>query len=119
MTTLPSKTPYSWSFVPRLPDTTSYQNSPFKVTIHTLADVSENIGKQLKGNQIRGLVRFKTHHDLVKKIDASILNMDDEVCCQFTCQRHLDVIIQNCNKLNIPPAAIHSITLFDCGSFIH
>jgi hypothetical protein len=120
MTTVPSQTPYTWSFVPRLPDKSSWQNRPFIGNSHRLADVYEDVVRILKPFQIRGMVSFRGNLDQVKKMkDASILEMGDEICCQFTCKQHLDAIFKYCDRYSIPPTAIHSITLFDCGYFIH
>jgi hypothetical protein len=122
MTTVPSQTNYTWGFVPRLPDKISWENRLFIGHTHRLIDIYQRVVATLKPFQIRGMVSFKTHMDQVKKIknmNVSFLEMGDEICCQFTCKQHLEIIFKGCDAYAIPPSAIHTVTLFDHGYFIH
>ena len=88
--------------------------------IHQLSDISEAVGTKLRPIQIRGMVHYKADQDRVRKMkDVSILEMGDDVCCYFTCKLHLDAIFGYCDRLDIPPSSISTITFFDVGYFIH
>jgi hypothetical protein len=111
---------YSWSFVPRLSDATSWSNRIFVGQVHRLSDIMSVIGEKLRPNQIRGMVHFKADHVKVRKMkDVSFLEMGDEVCCYFTCKLHLDAIFKYCDHLAIPPSSISTIAIFNLGYFIH
>jgi hypothetical protein len=118
--TAPSQYTYAWTFVPRLADARSWSGRPFKSQPYKLAELYTNICETLDRNQVRGMVRFKSHHDQVKKLgDASLLGIDDEICASFTCKQHLEAIIKGCDRYAIPPTAIQSVVLFNIGYFIH
>ncbi len=117
--TAPSQTNHTWTFVPSLADKQSWLKRPFINHIYRLSEIHQSVVGILNPSQIRGMVRFKTHLDLVKKMNVDSLAMGDEICCPFTCGLHLDTIIRCCDRLAIPPSAIHSVMIFDCGYFIH
>jgi hypothetical protein len=120
MTTVPSQTPYTWGFVPRLADKLSWENRLFIGHTHRLTEIYEKLVATLKPFQIRGMVSFRENLDKVKKMkDVYFLEMGDEICCQFTCKQHLEIIFKGCDAHAIPPSAIHTITLHDHGYFIH
>lgn len=66
------------------------------------------------------MVLFKDSHDTLKKVVRGCLQMGaTELGLQFNGRRGLADILETCSKLNIPPAAISSIHLFEIGYFIH
>ena len=90
--------------------------------IHRLNDIYNEVISTFHPSQLRGMVHFKSDQDKIRNIknaSFSFLEMDGELCCYFTCKRHLEDIFACCDRLIIPPSSISTITFFDVGYFIH
>lgn len=90
--------------------------------IYRLGDIYTTVVETLRPCQIRGMIHFKSDQDKIRNVrnaTFSFLEMNGELCCYFTCKKHIEDIFAYCDRLAIPPSSISTITFFDVGYFIH